>query len=126
MSTPGSRARAAGLAILLVSVSAGINSGSGGFVGFLLCFAGVHAGVGLVGVGVLMADDNAVPVVPVVFDGARALAAFLRRHLAAVGLVMASCAVTAVSGEAGPVLCFAMFALLLLGLSPVNIGALAE
>jgi hypothetical protein len=39
---------------------------------------------------------------------------------------MASCAFTAVSGEEGPVTCFGMFALLLLGLTLVNIGARAE
>ncbi|CAO2205952.1 unnamed protein product [Urochloa humidicola] len=122
--TPSSRATAAGLALLLISVSAGIHFGAGGLVGLLLCFPGVLAGVGLVAVGVLMADDDpAAPVVPAVFvGGPRALAASLRRHLGIVGLVMASCALTAVSGEAGPVLCFAMFALLLLGLSLINIG----
>ncbi|OEL36877.1 hypothetical protein BAE44_0002104 [Dichanthelium oligosanthes] len=38
----------------------------------------------------------------------------------------ASSAVTAVSGEAGPVLCFGMHALLLLGLSLINIGVLGD
>jgi len=49
------------------------------------------------------------------------------RNTAAVGLVvMASCTSTVVSGEPGPVLCFAMFVLLLLGVSLVNIGARGE
>ncbi|CAO2200719.1 unnamed protein product [Urochloa humidicola] len=125
MSTPGSRERAAGLALLLIFVSAGINISASAF-GLVLCLSGILAGVGLIGVGVHMADDNLVPVVPAVFGGARALAAFLRRHLAVVGLVMASCAVTAVSGEVGQVSCFAMFALLLLGLSLINIGVISE
>ncbi|CAL5010620.1 unnamed protein product [Urochloa decumbens] len=114
MSTLGSRPRAAGLVILLIS------AGAGGFA-LLLCFAGVLAGANLVPVGVHMAHDDLAPVVPAVFDGARALAAFLRRHLAVVGLVLASSAFTAVSCEpdADPVLCFAM---LLLGLSLINNG----
>jgi hypothetical protein len=62
--------------------------GTGGF-GLLLCFMGV-----LVAVGVRM-DDGPAPIVPVVFGGARALAAFVHRNIAAVGLVMASCAFTA-------------------------------
>ncbi|CAL4997099.1 unnamed protein product [Urochloa decumbens] len=123
MCTPGSRARAAGLAILLISVSAGINFGG---LGLLLCFAAVIASVGLVGVGVLMADDNLLPVVPAVFGGARALAAFLRRHLAVVGLIVASSAVTAVSGHDHPVVHFAMLALFLLGLSLIRIGVTGE
>ncbi|CAO2205962.1 unnamed protein product [Urochloa humidicola] len=124
MSAPGSWERAAGLIVLLISVSAGINTAAGGFGFFLLCFAGVLAGAGLVAVGVRMADDPAAPVgVPAVFaGGARALSAFLRRRLAVVGLVMASSAVTAVSGEAGPLLYSAMFALFLLGLCLINIG----
>nr|TKW08652.1 hypothetical protein SEVIR_6G038000v2 [Setaria viridis] len=107
----------AGLAILLFSVSAGFNSGAGGF-GLLLCFAGVLAGANIIAVGILA------PVVPAVLAEARALAEFLGRNLAVVGLVMASCAVTAISGEAGQVLCFGMFALLLLGLSLISVGIL--
>ncbi|CAO2205963.1 unnamed protein product [Urochloa humidicola] len=116
MNTPGSSTRAAGLAILLISVGAGIGTSC---FSLLPCFAAVLAGASLVAVGVRVADD-----VPAVFDGD--LAAFLRRHLAAVGIVVASSAVTAVSGDAGPVLCFSMFALLLLGLCLINIGALGE
>ncbi|CAO2205964.1 unnamed protein product [Urochloa humidicola] len=123
MSTPGSGPRAAGLLILLISISAGISFfGAGGF-GLLLCFAGVLAGAGLVAVGVRTADNNLAPIVPVVFDGARAS---LRRHLKVVGVMMASCPVTAVSGEADPVLCLAMFALLLLSLSLISIGVTGE
>ncbi|OEL28416.1 hypothetical protein BAE44_0010564 [Dichanthelium oligosanthes] len=126
MSTPGSRARSAGVAIMMLFVSAGIHSGAGGF-GLLLCFAGLLAGVGITVVGVRMAKaDNPAPIVPAVFDGARALAALLRGNLTVVGLVMASCAVMAVSGEAGPVLCFATFALLLLGLSMINVAAVYD
>ncbi|CAL4997088.1 unnamed protein product [Urochloa decumbens] len=126
MNTPGNMARAAGLAVLLISVSAGINFfGAGGF-GLVLCFMGVLAGASLVAVGVRMADADPMSVVPEVLAGARALHAFLQRNLAVVGVVVASSAVTAVSGEASPVLCFGVFALFLLGLSLINIGALGE
>jgi hypothetical protein len=90
---------------------------------------GVLVGGSLVAAGVCMADEPApiIPVVPVVFTSARALAAFVRRNTAAVGLVMASCAVTMlVSGEEHPVLCFATFALLLVGVSLISIGARGE
>ncbi|TKW08662.1 hypothetical protein SEVIR_6G038700v4 [Setaria viridis] len=123
MTTPGTTAMFAGLAILLFSVSAGFNSGAGGF-GLLLCFAGVLAGANIVAVGIQMSDADLAPVVPAVLAEVRALAEFLRRNVAVVGLVMASCAVTAVSGEAGQVLCFGMFALLLLGLSLISVGIL--
>jgi hypothetical protein len=50
----------------------------------------------------------------------------VRRNTAAVGLVVASCAIAVVSGEAEPVLCFAMFALLLLAVSLINVGVRGE
>jgi hypothetical protein len=50
----------------------------------------------------------------------------VHRNIAAVGLFMASCAFTMVSGEEDPVLSFGMFALLLLGLTLINIGARGE
>ncbi|CAO2189542.1 unnamed protein product [Urochloa humidicola] len=125
MSTPGSRERAAGLAFMLISVSIGINFGAGG-LGLAICFVGVLAAVGLISVGVRMADADPVSVVPWFLAGAPALHAFLQRDLAVVGLVMASCAATVVSGEAGPVLCFAMLALILIGLSLINIGVTGE
>ncbi|KAG0522773.1 hypothetical protein BDA96_07G066500 [Sorghum bicolor] len=114
MSNPGSRAMCTGFTVMLLSVSAGIiiHSGAGGFGLLLLCFTGV-----LVAVGVSMTD------VPAAFGGAHALGA---NTAAAVGLVMASCAVTVVSGETEPVLCIAMFTLLLLGVSLINVGARAE
>ena len=124
MSNPGSRAMSIGFTVMLLSVSAGImiHSGAGGFGLLLLCFTGVLAGANLVAVGVSMTD------VPAAFGGARALGAFVIRWntAAAVGLVMASCAVTVVSGETEPVLCIAMFTLLLLGVSLINVGARAE
>ncbi|CAD6246904.1 unnamed protein product [Miscanthus lutarioriparius] len=121
---------AIGFTVMLLSVSVGIHSGAGGGAGafgLLLSFTGVLAGANLVTVGVRMADHR-VPTVLVVFefDGARALAALMRRNIAVVGLVMASCAFTAVSGEAGPMFCFAMLALLLLAVSLINIGARGE
>jgi hypothetical protein len=115
---------AIGLAIMLLSVSAGIHSDAGAF-GLLLSFTGVLAGANLITIGVRMADGH-VPNVPVVFDGARALAALMRRNTAVVGLIMASCAVTVVSGEAEPVLCFAMLALLLLAVSLISMGVRGE
>ncbi|XP_035823114.1 uncharacterized protein [Zea mays] len=124
MSTPGSRARAIGLTITLLSVSGGIHFSSTCGFGLLLSFTGILAGANLVAFGVSKADDNPAPTFPTAFDSARALAAFMRRSTATAGLVMASCAVTAVSsGEADPVLFFAMFALLLLGVSLVIAGA---
>ncbi|RLN04919.1 hypothetical protein C2845_PM13G05760 [Panicum miliaceum] len=118
---------ATGLIVVLLAVSAGVNFSGGGF-GLLLSFAGVLAGANNIAAGVAMADDPAPapPVGPAAFAGARALAAFLRRHLAVVGLAMASSAVTAVAGEAGPVLCFGMLALLLLALSLTTVGVLGE
>nr|CAB3480199.1 unnamed protein product [Digitaria exilis] len=50
------------------------------------------SGANLIAAGVLVADDPAARVGPVPFHGARALAAFMRRHLSVVGLSMASCA----------------------------------
>ena len=128
ISTPRSMARAPRLAIMLISSSVGINFGAGGGFGLILSFTGVLAGANLIAIGVRMAGGlgPAAPVVQAVFAGARALAAFPRRHLTVVGLVMASCAVAAVSGDAGPVLGFAMSALLLLGLSLISIGILGH
>jgi hypothetical protein len=114
-----------GLTVMLISVSAGMHFGVGGF-GLLLCFLGVLVSTSLVAAGVSMSDGPS-PIVPVVFAGARSLAAFVRRNTAAVGLVMASCAVTMlVSGEAHPMLCFATFTLLLVGVSLISIGARGE
>ena len=94
-----------GLTVALFAASVGITSG--GAFGSLTSFAGVLAGASIIAAGVVMADDGpAAPAGPAACDGVCALAAFLRRHLAVVGLVAASSAVTAVSGEAGPALCF--------------------
>ena len=114
-----------GLTVALFAASVGITSG--GAFGSLTSFAGVLAGASIIAAGVVMADDGpAAPASPAACDGACALAAFLCRHLAVLGLVAASSAVTAVSGEAGAVLCFGMFALLLLALSIIAIGVLGE
>ena len=128
MTTPGSMARATGLTIMLISASVGINSGAGGGFVLILSFMGFLAGANLLAAGVRMAGDPApaAPVVPAVFAGARALAYFLRRHLTVAGFFMASCAVAAVSGGAGPVLCFGMSALLLVGLSLISVGILGQ
>ncbi|KAJ1267571.1 hypothetical protein BS78_07G066200 [Paspalum vaginatum] len=123
MRAPGSSAMAIGLMVMLISVSLGINSGAGG-IGLLLSFPGVVAGVFLVIVGVRAADVHPAPVVPAVLDGARGLVSFLRRNHTVVGFVLVSSAITAVSGEAGAVLCFLMFAVLLLGVYLIGIGTL--
>jgi hypothetical protein len=112
-----------GLTVMLLSVSAGMHFGS---FGLLLCFVGVLVGASLLAVGVRMADGPTTPMVPAVFAGARALAAFVRRNTAAVGLFMASCASTVVSDEEDPMLCFGLFALVLVGLNLINIGARGE
>jgi hypothetical protein len=112
-----------GFTVMLLSVSAGIYFNTGSFG--LLSFMGILAGANLVTVGVRMTDGPA-PTVLAVFGGARVLAAFVRRNTAAVGLVVASCAIAVVSGEAEPVLCFAMFALLLLAVSLINVGVRGE
>jgi hypothetical protein len=124
MSTPESRAMTIGFIVMLLSVSAGMHFGAGGF-GLLLCFLGVLVDASLVAAGVSLADGST-PIVLVVFASARAITAFVRRNTAVVGLVMASCAVTTVSSEADPMLYFGMFALLLLGLTLINIGARGE
>jgi hypothetical protein len=113
-----------GLTVMLVSVSVAMHLGAGGF-GLLLCFGGVLVGASLLAVGVRMANGP-MPSVPVVFGGARSLAVFVHRNTTAVGFVMASCAVTMASDKEDPVVCFGMFALFLLGLTLVNIGARGE
>ncbi|KAF8662447.1 hypothetical protein HU200_056033 [Digitaria exilis] len=103
---------ATGFLVMLFGASVGITFSDA--TGSLLSFAGVLTAANLIAAGVLVPDG------PAAFE--RALAAFVRRHVTVVGLAMASCAVTAVSGEAGSVLCFGIFALLLFGLGLINIG----
>jgi len=126
MAAPGSWATATGLVLTLIAVSAGVSS-AGGFA-LLLSFAGVLAGASLIAIGVRMADDD--PTAPIGRPGVlpagvrvRALVHCLRRNLALVGLLLASSAASAAAAdrEAAPVLCFCAFALLLLGLSLLNI-----
>nr|CAB3480198.1 unnamed protein product [Digitaria exilis] len=111
---------ATGFIVMLFAASVGLTFG--GVIGSLLSFAGVLAGANLVTAGILVADDPAAGVGPAAFDGAP----FLRPYLAVAGLVMASSAVTTVSGEAGPALCIGMLAMLLLGLALINIGVRAK
>ncbi|CAO2205965.1 unnamed protein product [Urochloa humidicola] len=101
---------AAGFAILVLAVSAGVNLISDSAFGLLLSFAGVLAGVNAIAYGVWIARDAAAAPIghPAVFDGAGALPAFLRRNLAAVGLIVASSAIAAV--------------VLLLGFALINAG----
>ena len=114
-----------GLTVALFAASVGITSG--GAFGSLLSFAGVLAGASIITAGVVMANDGpAAPAGPAACDGPRSLAAFVRRHLAVMGLAVASSAVTAISGEAGPALCSGMFALLLLALSLITYGVLGD
>jgi hypothetical protein len=126
MATRGSSATAAGLALTMIAVGAGVSSG--GSLVLLLSFAGVLAGASFIFVGVRMvADDPTAPTGrPVVLAAGvrlRALVHCLRRNLALVGLLLASAAATATADrETGPVLCFSAFVLLLIGLSLLNVG----
>ncbi|XP_066325887.1 uncharacterized protein [Miscanthus floridulus] len=135
MATRGStsRATATGLALTLIAVGVGVSS-TGGFA-LLLSFGGVLAGASLIAIGVRMADDD--PTAPIGRFGVlpagvrvRALVHCLRRNLALVGLLLASSAATATAAaaaadrEVAPVLYFCAFALLLLGISLLNIGVL--
>jgi hypothetical protein len=118
---PRSRVTAIGLAVMSLGVSAGVSSGELGlFLGLLGVLVGANT---IAAAGVLKGGEE--PTMP---TGAAAparlgaLTAFLDRNVAVVGIILSSAAVTAAStGEAGPVLCFAMFPLLLLGLCLVNI-----
>ncbi|XP_066353172.1 uncharacterized protein [Miscanthus floridulus] len=123
MAAPGSWATATGLVLTLIAVSAGVSS-AGGFA-LLLSFAGVLAGASLIFVGVRVADD---PTAPAGRPGVGVRC--LRRNLALAGLLLASSAASATvvaaaaDRETAPVFCFCAFALLLLGLSLLNIGVL--
>ena len=118
---------ATGLALTLIAFGAGV--GSAGTLVLLLNFAGVLAGASFIFVGVRVADDPMAPIgrPGLLSAGVRALLHCLRRNLALVGLLMASSAVSAAAAadrEAAPVLCFCAFALMLLGISLLNIGVL--
>ena len=116
---------ATGLALTLIAFGAGV--GSAGTLVLLLNFAGVLAGASFIFVGVRVADDPMAPIgrPGLLSAGVRALLHCLRRNLALVGLLMASSAVSAAADrEAAPVLCFCAFALMLLGISLLNIGVL--
>jgi hypothetical protein len=121
-SNPSSRVTAIGLAVMLLGVSAAVGSGE---LGLLLGLVGVLVGANTIAAGVRrMGEDPTTPTYPAVLG---ALTAFLPRNLAVVGVMLSSTAVTAVSaGEAGPVFCFAMFTLFLLGLCFMNIQVLGE
>lgn len=126
MTTRGSRAMATGLTLTMIAVAVGV--GSAGVFALLLSFAGVLAGSTLIFVGVRVANDPTAPIgrPGVLSAGVRELLHCLRRNLGLVGLLLASSAVsaTAAGSEAAPVLCFCAFAMLLLGLSLLNIGVL--
>ncbi|CAD6266010.1 unnamed protein product [Miscanthus lutarioriparius] len=127
MATRGSGLTATGLALTLIAFGAGV--GSAGTLVLLLNFAGVLAGASFIFVGVRVADDPTAPIgrPGLLSAGVRALLHCLRRNLALVGLLMASSAVSAAAAadrEAAPVLCFCAFALMLLGISLLNIGVL--
>ncbi|KAK3121155.1 hypothetical protein QOZ80_8BG0647220 [Eleusine coracana subsp. coracana] len=114
--TPGSRATAVGFGICSDDL------------GMLLGLMGILVGASFIAVGLRMCDDPTTPIVHAAFVRVSALIlAFLHRNLAVMGLVMASFAVTAIAGgEAGPVLCFAMLPLFLLGLCFVHIHVLEK
>lgn len=106
---PGSRVTAAGLAVILFAVSAGLGSGD---VAVLLSLVGVLVGASLVAVGVRRIGGEE----PTTQTGHAALAGVLAFLLPVAGIILASSAVTVVAGEAKPVLSFSMFGLFLLGL----------
>jgi hypothetical protein len=112
-----SRVTAIGLAVMLLGVSAGE-------LGLLLGLVGVLIGTNTIAAaGVLRGgEEPTTPDGPAAPARLGALTAFLRRNLAVVGIILSSAAVSA--GEAGPVLSFAMFALLLLGLCFISIQVL--
>ncbi|TVU43063.1 hypothetical protein EJB05_09499, partial [Eragrostis curvula] len=120
---------ATGFIVMLLAVSAGVCSDE---YGALLGLVGVLVGANLVAVGVRrMAEKEEPTTTPIghaKFDGVGALirSFFLRRNLAVAGLLLASSAVTAVAGEASPVLCFCIFALFLLGISVMAVGVRGE
>ncbi|CAD6266007.1 unnamed protein product [Miscanthus lutarioriparius] len=126
MATRGSGLMATGLALTLIAFGAGV--GSAGTLVLLLNFAGVLAGASFIFVGVRVADDPTAPIgrPGLLSAGVRAVVHCLRRNLALVGLLLASSAVSAAAAdrEAATVLCFCAFALMLLGISLLNIGVL--
>ncbi|TVU43070.1 hypothetical protein EJB05_09506, partial [Eragrostis curvula] len=122
----GSRMTAAGFAVMLLAVSAGVGPGE---YAVLLGLVGVLVGANLIVLGVRRTADEepTTPVGVAAFAGVGALAAsFLRRNLVGAGLILSSSAVTAVAGEASPELRCSMFALLLLGMSLITIGIRGE
>ncbi|TVU43085.1 hypothetical protein EJB05_09522, partial [Eragrostis curvula] len=126
MSNLGSRLTAAGFAFMLLAVSVGVGSVK---CGALLGLVGVLVGANFIAIGVRMAEEPTAPIRHSVFAAGVGgeLTAFRRRNLTVLGLAMASSAVTAVvAAEASPLLCFSMFALLLLGLWLVAAGVLGD
>ncbi|CAD6266369.1 unnamed protein product [Miscanthus lutarioriparius] len=128
MATRGSELTATGLTLTLIAFGAGV--GSAGTLVLLLNFAGVLAGASFIFVGVRAADDPTAPIgrPGLLSAGVRALVHCLRRKLALVGLLLASSAVSAAAAvadrQAAPMLCFCAFAVMLLGISLLNIGVL--
>ncbi|XP_062192467.1 uncharacterized protein LOC133895962 [Phragmites australis] len=123
MSSPGSRAMTTGLMVVLLAVSASITSGGGDRLHLNLL--GVLTGVNLIVIGVRM-TDHPMAFVTITSPNIVALAAFSHRNLDIVGFIMVSSAITAVAGVVSPALCFGLFALLLLGISLINIGIFGE
>jgi hypothetical protein len=112
----GSWLTATGFAFTLFGVTGGGE--------LLIDLLGVLVGANFIAAGVRrMDEDPTTPTSPAAPAVSGALTAFPRRNLAVVGITLSSAAVTAVSGgEAGPVLCFAMLALFLLGLCFINMA----
>ncbi|CAL4997075.1 unnamed protein product [Urochloa decumbens] len=119
---------ATGFVALLLAVSGAFAFGGSSFA-LLLSFMGVIASGNIIFAGVWMADDGPVPLPPIaghglamLVAGVGALPVFLRRNIAFTGLLAASSAITAATGEACPALCFSALALFLLGISLINTG----
>ncbi|TVU43064.1 hypothetical protein EJB05_09500, partial [Eragrostis curvula] len=98
-SNPGSRMTAAGFAVMLLGVSAGVGSDEHGA---LLGLVGVLVGASFIAVGVrrmAQEEEQTTPVGPEEFASVVALGTCLHRNLPVVGLAMASCTITAVAGK---------------------------
>ena len=111
---------ATGFIVTLFAVSIGI--GFGGY-GLVLTLLGIHTGGAFFTVGVKMSDDPTA-ICTTTFHGVFLLAERLRRNLAVVGLVVASTANTAITGESSPGICFDLFAALLVGIALIIAGVL--
>ncbi|KAF0897730.1 hypothetical protein E2562_000443 [Oryza meyeriana var. granulata] len=116
----GSGVMATGFVIALFAVSVGISFRG---YGLLLSLLGILTGVALIAVGVRTTDDPTAFGTTMLPD-ISLITVRLRRNLAVAGLVVASAAIAGITGEASPVLCFSLFATLLVGIALITAGVL--